>query len=174
MKKSIKYPDVKPQYIYDKEYLKPRKDNVHIDFGKQISPRRSAIGILKHHDSQHGRVSSLNNQISKKKCDFKTIDFQATSVDYTKVYKGVDKLHKKSDFCFNHFDRQMPRDDRQFYINEAYNLDHLKKVEKPSPFTKRDDGSDLAPFRFMAILPHRVKLSKIYDSKFIKMEDHLN
>jgi hypothetical protein len=54
----------------------------------------------------------------------------------------------------------MPRDDRQFYINEGNNLNHLKGSS--SPWTKVVED-EVSPLKFMGILPQRVKLSKIYD-----------
>ena len=108
----VKCPDIPPYYQFDRNFLKPKTDKVHIDFSKQISPKRSSIGILKHHDSNHGRTTSFHNQVTKKKPNYKSLEFQQTFYDYKKVYSGLDKLHKKSDFCLNHFDRQIPRDDR--------------------------------------------------------------
>ena len=44
-------------------------------------------------------------------------------------------------------------------------------TERPSPFTKVPVDNELSPFKFMGILPQRVKLSKIYDGQYLKPED---
>ena len=39
----VAYPDVSPSYYYNPDAYLPRTDKAHINFGKQLSPRRSDV-----------------------------------------------------------------------------------------------------------------------------------
>ena len=66
---------MKPSYQYNIEFVKPRTDKFLPNFGKQISPRRETIGMLKNHDSKNGRSDLQYNHVTKQRNIYKSIDF---------------------------------------------------------------------------------------------------